>query len=295
MNTVLDYAKRWINFGASPIPVKTRSKIPIIKWKPWTTQLPTDDLAEQWFARRYHRNIALCCGMNNLTVIDFDSIDYFNTWERGLTKLWKKVLGATYTVSTARGVHFYLQTAEQERTRKDKNGVDIKGANSIVIGAPSVHPSGAVYTDNDKTIIRVDSTLDLFPYPAYPEHADPIPANDTLQDRYDNCDEWAEASRSSMLSIAEIKSMIRIIDIVSGYTRIYRTSVDGRWWMGRCPSISHRDTHPSFRVDAKTNRCTCLSGRCNLYNPRGMDIFDLYQAINGVDLKTAIHDMAVLC
>lgn len=283
----LDAAYKWIDFGASPIPLGKRSKIPIINWTNWSNQLPSIDLIKVWFKPEQKRNIGLCSGMNNLVVIDFDNMSYYDSWHDHLSKLWKRVLSSTYSVKTSRGIHFYLRTREQEQNRKLKEGVDIKAWRSIVVAAPSVHPSGVVYTDNDHKIITVDNTTCLFPYPVLPDACKPSERD---------LGEWeCKDEHQELLSIKDIKSKISIIDVVSGYTRLHRTSTNGRWWMGRCPAITHNDTHPSFRVDIKQNKCTCLSSGCILFNEKGNDIFDFYQRMNGVDLKSSIEDLSKYC
>lgn len=282
METAFDTAQRWIDFGVSPIPLGPHSKIPMIHWRNWTDKLPSIDLARQWFEPRFKRNIGLCCGMNNLVVIDFDNMDYYKSWYGGLKRVWKRTFDSTYQVNTARGIHFYFRTRELEQSRKLKEGVDIKACYSFVVAPPSIHPSGAIYTSNTRDVIRVDNTTDLFPYPVF----DSKPAI-VIPTEWDCPDEHKE-----ILSIKDIKSKISIVEFVSGYTKLHKTSADGRWWMGRCPAITHRDSHPSFRVDTRSKRCTCLSGGCILFNQRGLDVFDFYQIMNGVDLKTAIRDLS---
>lgn len=285
MLSTLDYANRWIDYGISPIPLAPRSKLPMLKWLNWTDKLPSKDLASRWFDPRYKRNIGLCCGMRNLVVIDFDNMQYYASWRENLTRLWQRILDKTYQVKTSRGIHFYLRTVEPERTRKYKEGIDVKGIHSFVVSPPSVHPSGAVYTCNDHSILLVDHTTGILPYPVIPEPTIPMPDN-----------EWSCIEEShENLSIRDIKGRIGILDVISGYTRMFKTSANGRWWMGRCPAQSHRDMHPSFRADTKTNRCTCLSGGCILYDEKGMDIFDFYCKMNGVNLKQAVEDFSRLC
>lgn len=287
MVSTLDCAHRWLDFGVSPIPLAPRSKLPMLKWSRWSEQLPSIDLVDQWFSPKYKRNIGLCCGMNNLTVIDFDNMQYYNEWYSSIKKIWQRILSSTYSVKTARGVHFYLRTRELERTRKLKVGVDVKAERSFVVASPSVHPSGVVYTDNARRVLTVDNTTDLFPYPVF----EPAPTV------IEPLSEWymQDDGSAPTIDIKTIKKSVTILDVVSGYTRMFRTSANGRWWMGRCPAITHKDTHPSFRVDTKNNRCTCLSCGCILYGERGLDIFDFYQRMNNVDLRTALADLSQLC
>lgn len=284
MNT-LDYAKSWVNFGVTPIPLAPRSKIPILKWSRWTDRLPSIEIIEKWFDQKYKRNIALCCGMNNLTVIDIDDMGALPRWKESLSMLWQKILDNTYQVKTNRGIHFYLRTFEQEKSRSIP-GIDVKASHSIVVSPPSIHPSGAIYTDNNNHILTVETTLDILPYPEY---------------LYERCkqeiivDDWCVEDEHSLQDIKVIKSKIGIIDILCNYTKLHRTSSDGRWWMGKCPWPTHRDIHPSFRVDTKTNRCKCLSGSCPLHYNRGLDILDFYCIMNNATLKDAIKEYSRYC
>lgn len=282
----MDYAKYWIDFGVSPIPVKHKTKIPLVKWGNWNTKLPDMDLVNGWFNTKIRRNIGLCCGMNGLVVVDFDDMAYFQQWYDGLKRTWQKIFDTTYQVITSRGIHFYFKVREKEYSQKLKTGVDIKSERTLVLSPPSVHPSGAVYTGNLSRVITISSLHELFPYEIQKEIQ---PKNLKPSSVWNTLDE------DQSYSIKYIKSKIGILDLVFDYTKLARNSSDGRWWMGRCPDIQHEDKHPSFRADAARDKCTCLSGRCNLYNPKGMDIFDFYGAMTGYTLKESIVELSKYC
>jgi hypothetical protein len=286
MKTTLDYARFWIDSGVTPIPVKYKTKIPLVKWGNWNTRLPSMDLVNGWFDAKYKRNIGLCCGMNGLVVVDFDDMDYYRSWYDSIKRTWQKIFDSTYRVITSRGIHFYFKVREKENNQKLKCGVDIKSERSFVLSPPSVHPGGAIYTGNLSRIITISSLKELFPYVETEKQQPKEHVKDSV---------WNVADEDQSYSIKFIKSKISILDLLFDYTKLARNSSDGRWWMGRCPDHAHKDVHPSFRADTVNDRCTCLSGRCNLYHPKGLDIFDFYGAMTGYTLKESIKELSRFC
>jgi putative DNA primase/helicase len=142
---ILDFALAYRNIlGLSVIPVKYKDKIPIAKWREYTTRLPTEAELREWFDREEKLNIAAVCGKvsGNLVVLDFDDESVF---EKIFTK-GKELIQETLTVKTPRGLHVYLRTKNPVPSRRyDEIKLDIKGEGSIVNLPPSVHPSGVEY------------------------------------------------------------------------------------------------------------------------------------------------------
>lgn len=84
-----------------------------------------------------------------------------------------------------------------------------------------------------------------------------------------------------MDAVAEIKSRLSIEDLVSQYVQLKKK---GRTLVGLCPF--HNDTHPSFTVSPEKGIAYCFA--CQT----GGDIFSFYQAIEGVDFREALRDLA---
>lgn len=84
-----------------------------------------------------------------------------------------------------------------------------------------------------------------------------------------------------MDSVAEIKARLPIEELVRQYTQITRK---GRNFVALCPF--HRDTRPSLLVSPDKGIAYCFP--CQ----KGGDIFSFYQAVEGVDFRTALKDLA---
>ena len=144
--------------GLSVIPLKHRSKEPIIKWAEYQGRVATIDEFKKWFEEK-ERNIAIICGRisGNLIVIDFDNEEKFKWFiEEIVPKLpesLKFAISNTWIVKTGKGYHIYLRVhedpeefAKRFRTKpRFIEGVDIKGEGGYVVAPPSIHPSGKQY------------------------------------------------------------------------------------------------------------------------------------------------------
>lgn len=126
--------------GLRVFPVKPNDKVPAVAWKPFQDQPPTLAELELWDSGNY--NVGIVCGAaSGIVVLDVDSSEAQDLVD-------KLDLPTTPTVRTARGRHYYFQRPLFEV----KNGVgiagvklDIRGDGGYVVGAGSVHSSGAIY------------------------------------------------------------------------------------------------------------------------------------------------------
>ena len=135
--------------GFCIIPLRPRSKVPLIPWKEFQTRKPTDEELEKWFRNKFV-NVGIVCGKvsGNLFVIDFDGEEAFSKAFHNLERL----LNSTLVVKTARGYHVYFRAPKPIKTTKIAEGVEIKGEGSYVVAPPSIHPSGARYEIISKVI-----------------------------------------------------------------------------------------------------------------------------------------------
>ena len=147
---LMSYAKLYVSKGLSVIPLKPRSKEPIIQWKEFQMRTPSSEEIEKWFSEE--RNIAIVCGKvsSNLVVVDFDSEEKFKEWydriDKEYSHLRDKVLN-TWIVKTGKGYHIYFRLSfEAPRTKpRLREGIDIKAEGGYVVAPPSIHPSGKRY------------------------------------------------------------------------------------------------------------------------------------------------------
>ena len=160
--TIYDHAKYYVKHGFSVIPLKPRSKEPLVAWKQYQERLPSPNELEEWFKGR-RANIAVVTGRvsGNLVVLDFDSKDSFKAFAEKLksaSELLRYAINNTWIVETGKGYHVYLRLPREDLVPSTKvrlvEGVDLKAEGGYVVAPPSVHPSGKQYS-----FIEVDGEL----------------------------------------------------------------------------------------------------------------------------------------
>jgi hypothetical protein len=131
LDSALDAARN----GFDVFPVRPREKKPLVKG--WQRSATHDlEIVERVWHEHPEANIGIRCG-NGLIVIDADS-------EIGETALREYELPNTTTVKSARGKQFYFRGDGSTRAAILPD-VDVRGRGGLVVGAGSVHPSGARY------------------------------------------------------------------------------------------------------------------------------------------------------
>lgn len=289
MSDTLNEAVRWAVAGVAAIPIRPREKQPARPWAEYQSRLPTYGELVTWFGDGSALNIAVVCGWQGLAVLDFDSRDAWDSWlswaRVARPVLAEQVPGALQTV-TARGRHLYALLAQPAKTRPMPSlGIDVKAAGGYVLVPPSVHPSGAVYryVDADAPILRCESLADLLPADALPAAPEPaavlLPSIPAEPD-----DPWAAAEQARDIEqrrgVAWIKEQHRIEHWFPGRVP---TSGDGRWWLAMCPF--HRDTQPSFWIDARRQLCGCYAGCTS----KPLDVINLFGRLTGVGNSDAVR------
>jgi hypothetical protein len=130
-------------------PVKGRDKTPLIK--KWTVAASAAmEQVTAWPQRYPGCNWGLATGPDSgVFVVDVDNEEAL----RALNRLGK--LPRTYTVKTARGRHLYFAYPPNAKVKgsasKLSPGLDVRGDGGFVVFPPSVHPSGAVYSELDSS------------------------------------------------------------------------------------------------------------------------------------------------
>jgi hypothetical protein len=120
--------------GLIPIPLKYRSKEPLVKWgNGWN---PTDTEVQKW--QKSGCNWGVRCGPE-LAVLDFDSPDTFQDFLQAHPEsaLWPGV-------KTARGFHIWVKPRAPVGSQR-VTAVEIKCTGSYIVAPPSVYPSGIRY------------------------------------------------------------------------------------------------------------------------------------------------------
>jgi hypothetical protein len=123
-----------------------RGKCPAIKWDTGASTSPHN--IHHWWSGN-PRNVALHTGKSGLLVVDEDAPDEFAKYaaNHGVA------IPATYTVTTAKGKHYYFQDTEagalgnREGAFRDY-AINVRSGRGYVIAPGSKHATGVVYTAN---------------------------------------------------------------------------------------------------------------------------------------------------
>ena len=298
--TKLDQAKTFLSMGIGIIPLFHRGKKPEASliggtWEQYSVSLPSVCDLSNWLVADW-RNYGVVAGWNNLVVIDFDSMDYFNVW-----KLWaadrgeyiNSVIEKSFKVKTSRGIHVYVSTLEpavNDKRISKKGGIDIQAHRKFVVGPGSTHPSGYVYEAQGEMVFPIvfdgiESILpiDLFPHVTAEVETGTMPAVEITHNNTEyNAFESASFAGDGVDLITKVKSMVRIENMITGARR---TSTDSRWYVALCPF--HADHNPSMWIDTRRQLCGC-----NTCGMKPMDVINLYSRMHNLNESLAVTELA---
>ena len=139
------YASTYLDRGYSVIPLNRRAKTPMIPWKAYQHQLPTNTEIVNWFgAGKNEFNLGIVTGAtSDLVVVDVDSASDAKFWR-------SKQRDTPLVVRTGGGgFHFYYRYPKHEavgnRVRVFNRAIDIRGDGGYVVAPPSVSAQGVAY------------------------------------------------------------------------------------------------------------------------------------------------------
>jgi hypothetical protein len=139
-------ALAWLDRGFAVFPIKPRSKVPLASLVPHGFLDASRDhtVVCDWWGRAPKANIGIATGGGHL-VLDLDDADAVSWFSNACGRH-----GApkTLTTRTSRGFHVFFSCAVEVPCSIGRlaPGVDVRGDGGCVTAAPSIHPSGAVYT-----------------------------------------------------------------------------------------------------------------------------------------------------
>lgn len=141
---LLEAALEYESFGWSVIPLKPGEKLPLLSsWSEYQQRRATDDEILQWFIDCPNANIGIVTGkISGLIVLDIDSKDALSEARK------QGLLIKTIHADTSKGWHFYYRHpgGEVRNFAGKLPGVDLRGDGGYVVAAPSLHPSGKLYS-----------------------------------------------------------------------------------------------------------------------------------------------------
>jgi hypothetical protein len=134
------------SLGMSPIPLRPRSKVPLMPWKRYQQEPARMSQCEEWDRRFLDPelgnpyNIGFVTGLvSSLVVVDADTPKQVR-WCRAH-------LPPTMEVITGRGVHFYYRYPLDAYPRNTKcENFDVRGEGGYVVAPGSIHENGTIYT-----------------------------------------------------------------------------------------------------------------------------------------------------
>lgn len=125
-------------------------KVPLVRWRGYQNQLPTEDEVRGWWRQWPDANIGLCTGeLSGLLVLDADGTEARKECLKngGLDEtpmIWTGKIGAA---------HFYLTYpgGDVRNFARKMPGTDMRAQGGYVLMPPSLHSSGQTYRWNENT------------------------------------------------------------------------------------------------------------------------------------------------
>lgn len=157
-NLVLLAALRYLNYGWGVIPLKPKSKEPLINWKEFQKRIATESEVREWFKQTSTANLGVVTGViSDVAVIDLDGLE-------GLASGRSLGLKSSVVSLTGNGRQLWYQNVDglQNSVKQLGAGVDVRAEGGYVVAPPSVHPNGRQYR-----FLQMGIGLDrLMPFPA---------------------------------------------------------------------------------------------------------------------------------
>lgn len=274
------------------IPVMYREKNPSIKWGCFRggipgSRLPTDQEVRSWFSS--FSNIGICCGWDQLHVIDFDNPNEYGRWMRWCERrggLARFILRTAYKVDTRRGVHIYIRVRNAVKHIAVKDRFDIQGNGRFVVGAGSLHPSGSEYRVlHDGLFPLVEDISDIMPVAALVQvQSDQSFVKVPVAPPYYSADLWEEAMHAGEPSTGMVERIKRAWTIESFFTDTVQTG--DNYLMSWCPFHDDDGTR-SMWLDTRRQICGCFAG-CTA---KPLDVIRLFGRLHGLDNRSEIFEM----
>lgn len=184
---MLHWFLKYLALGYSVIPLKPRSKEPLIEWKEFQTRRATEAEVRQWIASEPNAGVGVVTGkISNLAVVDLDG-------PVGLKTASAMSLKSSVVSISGNGRHlWYAYPSDFNATNAVKifPGVDLRAEGGYIVAPPSVHPNGKRY----RWLTNFKMSIQELPYVLNAETQKVIGLNVSANVISDKPDDWiAEA------------------------------------------------------------------------------------------------------
>lgn len=289
MNT-FETSLHWHNLGLKVLPCYGGSKS-ILKGYSKHSEIGIPEYINLFY--KGNLNLCLVTGLADsgkyLVVLDFDQIPNWCRW-------YSKYQVKSYSVQTRRGKHVYFWTLEEPASGLVSEIAEIKSNGAKVMLPPSRLGEFQYYVVEDWPIMEVERIQDVIEVVRSPskEKNDAPSVSVVVKGDNNNVTVNVDVFPFTRRSVIQaIKETLPISFLFPEYTTTGSGMTTGMA-MAHCPTAAHQngDIHPSLSLDLKSNRFKCFKPNCPLALPRGGDILDGYQILNGVSLSQAIAELA---
>lgn len=284
---MFNYAHLFYRSGFSVVPLKPRSKQPLVKWSQFQQEQPPESVVKSWFLGQ-DVNLGIVTGYNGLTVIDFDDFTEYTRWQTWIAQLPNyRVIKRAFAVRSRRGVHVYFRSLQPVRNQHIGK-IDIKGRYGLVTGPGSVHESGAIYTPLTPFFIpTIEALSDVLPAQLLLSVQDVHPVIQTVSPPLPVSDPWEAAARGfDNLPGDDLIAKVRKVFSIEQFFRSPLRKSGDHFYVTQCPF--HDDQKPSFWIDTEHQVCGCFV--CNF--PKPLDVINLYGLLYGLNNRDAILTLA---
>ncbi len=138
----------YLDRGWSAIPIRPRTKRPLVRWEPFQHRLPTAAELHEWFGRRPDAGIGIVTGsVSGLAVLDVDLGHGGDETLAELERRHGKLPETVEAITGGGGRHLYFRYPDRALSSRVgiAPGLDVRADGGLVVAPPSLHPSGRRY------------------------------------------------------------------------------------------------------------------------------------------------------
>lgn len=138
---MMQWVSRYVKEGWSLIPLRPKSKEPLILWQEFQKRIASLEEVKGWLTKWPEMNLGVTTGkLSSLVVVDLDGME-------GKKFGIQNNLNSSVVNLTGNGKQVFYKWTEHvdNSVKKIAPGVDIRGDGGYVVVCPSVHPNGKRY------------------------------------------------------------------------------------------------------------------------------------------------------